>query len=109
MKPLQNRGKTLVAATLLVTSFGAAPITQGFGGEFRSEAVASVRRPMQIHGSVVCAKCSLGGATSAAAGARVLPVLPQERTARLQSHVGQPADQVSRADMAAAAMAARVG
>lgn len=59
MKPLQNRGKTLVAATLLVTSFGAAPITQGFGGEFRSEAVAGVRRPMQIHGSVVCAECSL--------------------------------------------------
>jgi hypothetical protein len=65
MKSLRNRGKTLVAATLLLTSFGTAAVTQGFGGEFRSEAVAGVRKPMQINGSVVCTDCSLAEARQA--------------------------------------------
>lgn len=59
MNPLWNRGKTLVAATLLLTSFGAIAVTPSFGEEVRSEAVAGVRRPMRINGSVVCSDCRL--------------------------------------------------
>lgn len=65
MKPLWNGGKTLMAATLLLTSFGAIAVTPSFGEEVRSEAVAGVRRPMRINGSVVCSDCSLEEARQA--------------------------------------------
>ena len=59
MKPLRNRFKTGVAATVLLTGLGAAAVAQGFVGGFSSGYIGGVRSPLQINGSVVCSKCSL--------------------------------------------------
>ena len=59
MKPLRNRFKTGVAATVLLTGLGTAAVAQGFVGGFSSGYVGGVRSPLQINGSVVCSGCRL--------------------------------------------------
>jgi hypothetical protein len=59
MKPLRNRFKTGVDATVLLTGLGTAAVAQGFVDGFSSGYIGGVRSPLQINGSVVCSKCSL--------------------------------------------------